>query len=297
LAAGDRGEGNHPQPADPSAPAGTAAPAPRPGSDLKVRFLSALLLGPPVLLAVWVGGVVFQAVVVLIAGLAVREWVRLVEPSRPVLPLGLSLAAVGAVVLGAVFWGGAAALYVAGGAFLLLGAVAKLMGLRHGWLLAASVPYIAIACVALIWLRIENGEAGLSLFLYLLLVNWGTDVGAYAAGRTIGGPKLAPRFSPKKTWAGLIGGMVAAALLGGAVAWVHGSPALAGPMIVGALLAVVGQAGDLFESYMKRRSHVKDSGTLIPGHGGLLDRIDGLIAAAPVLALVHALWGDALKWW
>jgi phosphatidate cytidylyltransferase len=127
--------------------------------------------------------------------------------------------------------------------------------------------------------------------VWLLLVVWTTDIGAYFAGRSIGGPKLAPRISPGKTWAGLVGGMAAAGLVGGLLTALAGAGfwLAAG---LGALLAAVAQAGDLFESRLKRHAGVKDSGHLIPGHGGLLDRIDGLVFAAPTFALVVALMGQ-----
>ncbi|MFC7332080.1 phosphatidate cytidylyltransferase [Rhodocista pekingensis] len=274
------------------------APAGARSSDLKTRFLSAIILAPPVLAAVWFGGPVFDALVVLAAALSVREWVRLVAPAPATLmPLLLSLVAVGAVMAADLAWGTATALPVAAAATVALYGACLLAGVGPRALVALTVPYIALACVALMWLRNATGEDGRSLFFFLLLAIWATDIGAYAAGRTIGGPKLAPRVSPKKTWAGLIGGMLAAALVGAGVAFFAdaGRPLVAA--LIAACLAVAGQAGDLFESFMKRRSHVKDSGHLIPGHGGLLDRIDGLIVAAPVFALVHGLAGESLQWW
>jgi phosphatidate cytidylyltransferase len=116
---------------------------------------------------------------------------------------------------------------------------------------------------------------------------WATDIGAYFAGRSFGGPKVAPKISPNKTWSGLIGGMVGALLLGGALCSYADLPlhlALASPA-----LAVIAQAGDFFESWMKRRAGVKDSGALIPGHGGVLDRLDGVVTALPVAALLVGL--------
>lgn len=265
--------------------------------DLKTRVISAVFLGPPVLGAVWIGGWIFQLLVIAVAVLAVREWVRLVEPGQRRTPFFLALVGVCGVVGFAVFAGAGASLWAAIALFALLFLVARGSGLQHCLLIAASIPYIGIACVSLIWLRFEPGGQGVWLLLFLLLAIWATDIGAYAAGRTIGGPKLAPRISPKKTWAGLVGGMALAAVVGYMVAVVAGAahPEYAAP--IAAVLAVAGQAGDLFESYMKRRSHVKDSGGLIPGHGGLLDRIDGLIVAAPLFALMHAMLGETIKWW
>jgi len=126
--------------------------------------------------------------------------------------------------------------------------------------------------------------------LWLLFVVWATDIAAYFVGRGIGGPRLAPGISPGKTWAGLAGGMLGAAVVGGAVAAASGGPAGLAVMVA-LVLAVVAQAGDLFESFLKRRAGLKDSGTLIPGHGGVLDRLDGLLFAAPAYALLVAVGG------
>lgn len=148
----------------------------------------------------------------------------------------------------------------------------------------AGLAYVAIPCAALVWIR--GHDTGADLVLSLLLIVWATDIGAYFAGRTIGGAKLAPAISPNKTWAGLGGGALAAAIVAMICStfspvpahWAHG-------VWMGPLLAILAQAGDLFESWLKRRAGVKDSGTLIPGHGGLLDRVDGLVPTAPVFAL------------
>lgn len=162
----------------------------------------------------------------------------------------------------------------------------------------AGIAYIAIPCAALIWLRgyasadVEN--AGMKMVLYLLFVVCATDIGAYFAGRHFGGPKLAPAISPNKTWAGLGGGMLAAGAVGGICASFVPYPfSFGGCIFAGMALAAVSQGGDLFESWLKRRVGVKDSGVLIPGHGGLLDRVDGLMFATPVYALLVGLSGLA----
>lgn len=260
------------------------------GGDLLTRTLSALVLGPAVLASVALGGWVFNLVICIFAALTAVEWVRLVEPERSgkhVLPvLAATIAALGlAIVLGA-----ALGLGVAAALTILLFAVVRFGQAGHARLLAFTVPYVALGSYAMVWLREQPG-VGLFLLLYLLLVVWATDIGAYAAGRTIGGPKLAPGISPKKTWAGLGGGMAAAAALGAAVAAWSGFFSPWPAALLAALLAVVAQAGDLFESAIKRRFNVKDSGRIIPGHGGLLDRVDGLLAGAPFFALFHAIWG------
>jgi phosphatidate cytidylyltransferase len=150
---------------------------------------------------------------------------------------------------------------------------------------AAGLFYVSIPCASLIWLR--NEPLGMQLVLYVIFTVWATDIGAYFAGRIIGGPKLAPVISPNKTWAGLGGGMLAAAVIGGIAHSFTPCPAsLLGCIGLGALIAVIAQGGDLFESGLKRRARVKDSSSLIPGHGGLLDRIDGLIPVLPLFALL-----------
>ncbi len=250
-------------------------------------------MAPLVLAAVWMGGWVFRALIALGAVLAITEWVNLVPSDRKRPALALSVAGVLLAMAAQILAGPAAAMLVAVAAAV---AIAVIGGGKERWLLGLGVVYVAAGIIGLMWLR-DLPNAGLSLFLFTMLAVWATDVGAYAAGRTIGGPKLAPRISPKKTWAGLIGGMVSSALVGWGVAAAFAAqrPALA--LLVGGLLAVVGQAGDLFESAVKRRFDVKDSGHLIPGHGGILDRIDGLLVAAPVLALFHATLGMAKSWW
>lgn len=160
------------------------------------------------------------------------------------------------------------------------------------WLPAAGAAYIAPAALALVWLRLPE-PAGFGAVLFVLCVVWASDIGAYMLGRLVGGPKLAPAISPGKTWSGACGGLVAAALVGVAAARLgEGAPRAA--MATAAGLGVVAQLGDLFESALKRHFGVKDSGHLIPGHGGLLDRLDAVLLAAPAAALLSALRGMEL---
>ena len=276
----------------PPPPAAVKAAGPSKIADLKVRVLSALVLGPVVLAAVWAGGWAFHALLAVAALVAVGEWVNMVASDRMPESFWHSMLAM-VVVMGVYALGGALPAIVVAVA---LGGIVQASAGRPGttWLLGLGIPYVAIGAAGLAWLR---EHPGLPLVLFCLLAVWATDIGAYAAGRAIGGPKLAPRISPKKTWAGLIGGMAAAAVFGLGVALLAGAaqPWLA--LLIGPLLAVVSQAGDLFESWVKRRYNVKDSSHLIPGHGGLLDRIDGLLVAAPVLAVFHATVGARLAWW
>ena len=148
--------------------------------------------------------------------------------------------------------------------------------------LALGVVYCGLPVLALVTLRAE--PAGLLLAFWTMSLVWACDIGAYFAGRSIGGPKLAPRLSPNKTWAGLIGGTLAAGMLGMVLHLAADLPA--GLAIFSPLLAVLSQTGDLYESWLKRRAGVKDSGNILPGHGGVLDRLDGLVPVAPVAALI-----------
>jgi phosphatidate cytidylyltransferase len=233
-----------------------ARPAPSRWSDLRLRLLSALVLAPLALAAIWVGGLAFAVVVVVAAvGLAI-EWVGLCRNGR-------------------------------------------------GWRIraAAGVAWIGLALVSALWLRADP-LAGRANVGFLVLVVWASDVGAYLAGRVIGGPRVAPAISPGKTWAGVIGGLVAAASVGLAVAglhgWRHGTLGSLGCGRAAAIaigLSVLGQAGDLVESWAKRCFGVKDSGSLIPGHGGLLDRLDAALAVLPAAALLAYMLGPGVVLW
>ena len=226
------------------------------GSGLGLRVLSGLVLTPVALGLAYVGGAAFNILVLLAAALMADEWRRLCSGDA-----GASGAA------------------------------------HRRWLwLAAGAVYIAVPCIAIIWLR-SDAAVGRQAIFWLFAVVWATDIGAYFAGRGIGGPKLAPRISPGKTWAGLLGGIVCAALVGAATALLFDPPRAAPVIVVSALLAVVAQAGDLFESVVKRRFGVKDSGRLIPGHGGVLDRLDGLLTAAPAVAALTLVAGEGVLAW
>lgn len=154
--------------------------------------------------------------------------------------------------------------------------------------LACGIVYVCLPVVALQYLRVQPPYTyGLLLTFWALSLVWATDIGAYFAGRTIGGPKLAPRVSPSKTWSGLAGGVLAALVTGFLLHRFADLPVQLAA--ASGLLAVAAQLGDLFESAMKRRAGVKDSGTLLPGHGGVMDRLDGVVAAAPLAALCYML--------
>jgi phosphatidate cytidylyltransferase len=147
-----------------------------------------------------------------------------------------------------------------------------------------GVLYAGLPAISLIWLR-SSPQWGFTAVLFVFLLVWATDTGAYAAGRLLGGPRLAPRWSPNKTWSGLVGG-VAAAMLVVAVLGYMAETGTIGRMVIGAgVLAIVAQAGDITESVLKRQHGVKDASTLIPGHGGFMDRVDGLIFSATFAAV------------
>lgn len=158
---------------------------------------------------------------------------------------------------------------------------------RYPGLSALGVPYAALAAVALVWFRADQ-PWGLWAVAYLIVCVIATDVGAYFSGRLIGGPKLAPRISPNKTWAGLLGAMAASAVVGAIFAAIMPGGNVAALAALAVVLAVVAQAGDLGESMLKRAFGAKDASQIIPGHGGFMDRVDGLIAAVVVAALLAA---------
>lgn len=158
-----------------------------------------------------------------------------------------------------------------------------------------AIGYTLAALIALLWLR-HQPAAGRETVMWIVLCIWATDIGAYVVGRSAGGAKLAPRISPGKTWSGLVGGMAWAAVASAAVGYAFDLGDTITLAAIGAALAVVGQIGDLIESAAKRSAGVKDSGALIPGHGGLLDRIDGLLAVLVVVAVVRLIVGGGWPW-
>lgn len=162
--------------------------------------------------------------------------------------------------------------------------------LVKGWGLAwnlAGFLYALVPALALLWVReragLPQGAKGFELVLWAFIVTWSADIGAYFTGRTFGGPKLAPSISPNKTISGLVGGVIAASLLGGI--WAQATGLSWHWLLLGPLFALASAGGDLFESWLKRQAGVKDSGALIPGHGGVLDRLDGLIPVAALTGL------------
>ena len=281
--------GSVPDRPEPPCPPAPAAKRFRWG-DLRTRIVSAALLAPLALACLWLGAWWWAALLaVAAAGLAV-EWVhlcggRLASPEGVAIPLAVLASGAATVVDGELLGVG-----VIAAGFLLA------WGLGRRASLAAGVPYLGLAIVALAWLR-DDSDAGRANVLFLLLVVWASDIGAYAAGRLMGGPKLAPRISPSKTWAGAAGGLLAAMAVGAAVAFNLNGGIVPHILPVAAGIGVAAQLGDLLESAVKRHYGVKDSGRLIPGHGGLLDRLDGVLTAAPTAALLAVAAGRGVELW
>lgn len=259
-------------------------------SDLWIRVASAVVLAPLVLAAVWFGGWFFAGLLAIAGVLMARELAGLLfgEASAGKSAL-LAATALVALVLAAA--GLTPAALAAGAAGLFFTLAARSWTGQPLWPALIAYPYLVLPLVALIWLRADPG-LGLAVIFWLLATVWAIDVFAYFAGRFIGGPKLAPKISPKKTWAGLIGGMAGAVVVAGVTwSWL-GQGSLLALVVIAVALTVVEQAGDFAESGLKRRAGVKDSGKLIPGHGGILDRVDGLVFVALAAALL-AILNDA----
>lgn len=256
------------------------------GADLTHRTLSALVMVPVVLLAAWFGGIAF-AVLWIAAGLVVlHEWASLAQLDNRAIYLAIGGAALGGAGLLAVYsepsW--AFSLAALGAAACTLAVPGQSAWALTGFVVAASVTLPVVV------LR-GASSLGLVAVLFLCAIVWATDILAYFTGRALGGRKLWPRISPNKTWSGAVGGTLAGTLAGVLVGLAAGLPALVPVAGVALVLSIVSQAGDLAESAAKRIFGVKDAGRLIPGHGGLLDRLDGFAAAALAavgLALLRA---------
>ena len=254
--------------------------------DLGVRTLSAAVLIPAVLADVWAGGIWFHLFVALIGILMAMEWVTIVHRGSPVqFALHAAGAMCGALLpLDVGLQGGLLAIAALAVLSAAIAAVEDGQGPKWRYL---GVVYVSVPPIALVLLR-EDPVHGIAAIVLVMLMVWAADTLAYFAGRIIGGPKLAPAISPKKTWAGLIGAMAGSALAALAVVKALGLPSPFILVLIAALLAIVEQAGDLFKSAMKRHYGVKDSGSLLPGHGGVIDRVDGLVAVATAAAIIGA---------
>lgn len=257
------------------------------GRNLLSRIVAALVMAPLAIAIAYAGGWLWTGLVTAAAiGLYV-EWLAVIGMRT------LHLVVLGVLILlgvGLVDAGHITATYVFGLVALGILAVAIVSSDRRGWA-AIGIAYALAASIASSAVRLDPAWGFTALMLVLLAV-WATDIGGYFAGRLIGGPKLWPRVSPKKTWAGAIGGFVAS--LGVAGGFAAAGLGTAAPLLgLGAILSIASQIGDLFESAVKRRFGVKDSSHIIPGHGGLMDRLDGFVAAIVLAAIFGFLRGGA----
>lgn len=244
---------------------------------MRVRVASGLALIAAAIAALWLGGIALWLLAAATALIGFVEWAGLMRARGVRVWMALAAFAV-PLALAAPFAWGPDRTTVA----LLAGVVIVVAATVAPTRVAAGLAYVGLPILGLLFLR--GQPQGAMLAFWALALVWATDSGAFFAGRRFGGPKLAPALSPAKTWSGLIGGMIAAAIVGALIGLLgHLPPAT---LWLGAPLAVLAQGGDLFESWLKRRAGVKDSGRLLPGHGGVLDRIDGAI---PVVTLVATL--------
>ena len=275
-------------------------------NNLLIRILSALAMIPPVLAATYMGYPYFNLLIAIAVAAMAWEWRCMTQRGQ----FGYQGVILVAGLLGCIV---AASIGAPIHAFLLVGLVAitfiainatsrltvetpstsDIVNSRGALWMAAGAFYIGIPSVSLIWIR-TDWDNGLLVVVWLLVLVWAADSGAYVAGRLIGGPKMAPKISPNKTWAGLGGCAVAAALSGVVVAHFAGLDGFLKPLLISALIGVISQGGDLVESGVKRHFKVKDSSNLIPGHGGVLDRVDALLAAVSAAALISLVSKGAL---
>jgi phosphatidate cytidylyltransferase len=257
------------------------------------RFASASVLAPTAIAVAYIGGWLFLGLCALAAAVILWEWTSLVfrgTDPRIFIP-GLTALLVATALTGeGQAW--AAIAMIAIGALLAGGVVAawprRYPGSNPVFWGAGGVVYAGIALVAPVLLRADP-QLGLVALLFLFAVVWATDIFAYLVGRVMGGPLLWPGVSPKKTWAGAIGGLAGGVAAGAGVAYASAGMALGVASGLALILSVVAQGGDLFESAVKRRFGAKDASSLIPGHGGVMDRLDGFIFAALVAVLIGSL--------
>ncbi len=261
------------------------APQPAKASELRLRVASALVLAGLTLTLTALGGVFFRLLAAIIGAAILYEWITMTRSRMDRTHVVLLTSALALVLLALVFGFTIEIQLALLGVGVVLAAVHASFARLGAWG-TVGLAYAGLSAVSLAAVR-GTGGAGLITILFLFAVVWGTDILAYFVGRRIGGPKLAPKVSPGKTWSGAIGGTIAGILAGLAI-WafaepVHGLVWFAGLAFV---LSATGQIGDLFESWVKRRFSFKDSSRLIPGHGGVMDRVDALVAAAFVLFVV-----------
>jgi phosphatidate cytidylyltransferase len=253
--------------------------------ELKLRAMSGLVLAPVAVAAVYVGGALFQGLVACTVVLMAWEWERICNGGR-FGTSGVVMAAAGVVIILTTALGRLdVALWLVLLATAVVYAIAHLGGRPEAVWTAYGMITIGPVAGTIVWLRLEPsvGAAGLLWFIGVVCA---TDLGGYMVGRAVGGPRLAPVISPRKTWSGLAGGMVCAGAWGWAGSQIWHIAAAWKLAFLAVVLAVLAQIGDLAVSVVKRHYGVKDSSNLIPGHGGVLDRTDGFVIATPVLAIL-----------
>jgi phosphatidate cytidylyltransferase len=276
---------------------------------LQKRLLSAAILLPVTIVALWLGDLVWNALIFAFALVMGWEWCAICARRRPtqvpypdgglslvvIVMLATVVAALLPVFVTLPFAWPSTLFIVAAGAILAAVAVWPRRGSGALWV-ALGVLYVVPASLSAVAIRAQAVD-GLATEIWIVALVVAADTGAYIAGRSIGGPKLAPRISPNKTWAGLAGAIISAGLVGAITAMFLERPSMLPLTLVSGLLAVVEQGGDLFESFFKRHFGVKDSGRIIPGHGGVLDRVDGLLAVILAVAGLELALGEGIFAW
>ncbi|MDA0218618.1 MAG: phosphatidate cytidylyltransferase [Proteobacteria bacterium] len=258
------------------------SPRPDQGAELAKRLVSGIVLAVLAVGTDLLGGWFFKGFVLLLALGVAWEWFEMTRSAgrwaacAAVVAVWFALAWHGSIVL---------ALYcvVMGAVGTAMFALVRRGGEGGGWSAGGSL-YATLPLAAMLWIHV--GVGGPLVILWLFAVVWFSDIGAFSVGRTIGGPKLAPAISPSKTWSGALGGLASSALFGATLAPFLLDSSMGGGALMATLVGIAAQIGDLFESWVKRRWKTKDSGRLIPGHGGIMDRLDSLATAAPVFALI-----------
>ena len=257
--------------------------------ELKLRIISGIVMAAVILTATWYGGIMFRAIAGLLALLIYYEWSTITKLSDTN-PTGYAWGWFSVAVMSGntIFGESSLDLPLLSG----FAITAALFPILRGpnWWLVGGIVYSALSGISLAAIRGEE-STGLVAMLFVFAIVWATDILAYFVGRAIGGPKLAPSISPGKTWSGAAGGTFFGLVAGGGVTLAyHGSISLT-VLLLALALSIFSQIGDLFESFIKRRFGVKDSSNLIPGHGGFMDRVDGLVFACFtvfLIAVVHA---------
>jgi phosphatidate cytidylyltransferase len=246
--------------------------------ELQLRIVSAVVMIAVALIATWAGGLAFRLLCAAIAAAVFYEWLQMARTGERIEDAKLAIAlmaAICAVIIAAPDGAVSFAIVIALAA---LSAIIALANDSSRWI-ASGLIYAGVAGLSLALLR-GTGAEGFKTVILLFVVVWTTDILAYFVGRALKGPRLAPTISPGKTWSGALGGTVAALVLGlGVASWMDTRLSLAALFVLILALSVISQVGDLFESWLKRRFQVKDSSHIIPGHGGVMDRVDGLVAA------------------